>query len=951
MGATRGERAVAALLSLVTGGIFGVTVERALAEKGKHTVGALSIASAVRSAPKGFYDAFSSAYDKKEELEDRRLVLRITSLLADPLVRVTLTSRHDVEVRIEEKVENGKKRIYITFAEEGDHELLKTAWEAGKKLVPLWAEGKAVKLIKEVNNLAEVASSGSKPLEGLGGEEWERVVKAVEKTRKTVKKTAKVVAISALPTDAVLLPGDKRVYGGSSYLSQAFTYWALAKGKINLDKVYPSEEGLKPMWHVGGKYTETVNEILNKGRIVLNELLKSGVDLKTALADVNMNNELKTALEGAAGEFWRRVEELFSLWENAEKRGDVNTLNSLGKYLRVLLPLAYAVEAYRGGELSKEEAALAVICAVLYDGTVLRGEIWLTVGGPEKEESPIITRDHFTVFWLWALRELGFKPSAVYRGRGAHIIVFRGDELNELVKALVPALSTLHKLRDALAEFADAFRDVTHEVIKRKFGIEWAYDVKNERFFKKLEEVVTMAEDYVYKNVVVERGPLDASGNYPKTVVRFKLGGKEVAHITVYWTSNKLYATFSGSRKNAERLASVIRALGGEAEIKRVSEGWTIWLTTDGITAIRHDGWLKAVRGFVDELKGKGLISKERYEKIIKDIEAGPNTVKFAGVEFSAYYESNGIRVEYHPGNEASKNAVVNALKARDLKEGVHFTVTERGGYEIRMANESYTKTVEALAQSGLKEGEHYAVDGRRRVIRVKKDHKDAVANALKTIGLEEDKDFTVKSKGQYTIFITYDGLREIQRMALKGDAEAEHFIRELEDVLKRRYGDNAVNKLIEVLTPVREEERVELPLPVYDDKGNLVARIVDLKYEFVKGDQLVSQCAGEDCRLRVAVEYEIPSGERKQLKMEWYWGRVQKKKGKTTVTYYLEKAWISVKDDVEIAVLKALTGKGAKRGIVWLYADRLDALCQFKALKDAIDKWREGRPQKQEQN
>ncbi|WP_374189585.1 PaRep2b protein, partial [Pyrobaculum aerophilum] len=31
------------------------------------------------------------------------------------------------------------------------------------------------------------------------------------------------------------------------------------------------------------------------------------------------------------------------------------------------------------------------------------------------------------------------------------------------------------------------------------------------------------------------------------------------------------------------------------------------------------------------------MINKERYEKIIKDIEAGPNTVKFAGVEFSVY--------------------------------------------------------------------------------------------------------------------------------------------------------------------------------------------------------------------------------------------------------------------------------------------------------------------------
>ncbi|AAL63304.1 paREP2b [Pyrobaculum aerophilum str. IM2] len=54
--------------------------------------------------------------------------------------------------------------------------------------------------------------------------------------------------------------------------------------------------------------------------------------------------------------------------------------------------------------------------------------------------------------------------------------------------------------------------------------------------------------------------------------------------------------------------------------------------------------------------------------------------------------------------------------------------------------------------------------------------------------------------------------------------------------------------------------------------------------------------------------------------------------------------AWPTVKDDVEAAVLRTLTGK-AKRGQVYLLADQLDALRRFKALKDAIDKWRESRP------
>ncbi|WP_342635763.1 PaRep2b protein, partial [Pyrobaculum aerophilum] len=956
-----------------TGGLFGVTVERALAERGKWTVGALGIASAVRSTPSNFYNAFSSVSGDEKPSEAKKLTFRIATLLADPAMREILAGRQGVEVRVEQKTENGKKYIYITFVDKDGHELLKAPWDADRGLMPLWAEGEVVELFKEVGKLAVAVSSGSKPLEELNEEEWKKVVETVRRVKKAIEWTVKAVAIGALPTDAVLLPGSEYVRGTSSYLSQTFTYWALAKDRIGLVRVYPSEEGLKPMWRVEGKYTEAVREVLSVGRAVfenllaLNQQLKSGIDLRTALADVKMNDKLKADLEQAAGEFWSRVNELLARWkqlerevnekEDEEREKVINEIDKLGKYLRVLLPLAYAVEAYKRGELSREEAALAVIFAVLYDGTVFRGEIQLVVGGPEHEEEPIMTHNHFTVFWLWALKELGFKPSAVYRGRGSQIIAYRGDKLNELLEAITPMLPLLYQLRDAIAKFADAFRVVTHEAIKRKFGIEWAYDVRNERFFKKLEEVVTMAEDYVYRNIAVERGPLDTSGSHPKTVIRFKLDGEEIASINVYWTGKVLHAKFAGSREKAERLASILRALGGQAEVKRVGKRWVVQLYTDGIAAIRHGDWLKAVRGFVDELKDKGLISENRYDQLMRDLEAGPNTVKFAGVEFTVNYrgQSDKIHVRYHPGSEASKNAIVDTLKARGLKEGVHFTVNIVGAerYEIRVTKEAYAKAVEALAQSGLREGEHYSVYGKRREIRVRAEHKDAVINALKGAGLEEGKDFTVRSGGVYTIYITYDGLREIQRMALNGDLEAEKFIRELEDVLKRRHGDDAVKKLIEILTPAREEGTIDLPLTVYDDRGNLIARVVDLKYEFVKGKrkgrrstgQPVNQCAGEDCRLRVIVEYEV-GGERRQLKMEWYWSKVQKKKGETTVTYFFEIARPTVKDDVEVAVLKTLTGK-AKRGEVYLLADQLDALRRFKPLRDAVDKWREGRPQK----
>ncbi|WP_258871795.1 hypothetical protein [Pyrobaculum aerophilum] len=290
--ATRGERAVAALLSLITSGLFGVTVERALADRGEKIAGALSVVSAVRSTPKSFYEAFSSVSGDEKPSEAKKLAFRIAALLADPTMRTILASRQGVEVRVEERIENGKRYIYATFVENG-RELLKAVWEVGKRLIPLWAEGEAVKPIKEIAGLVEATLSGSKPLAELDEEEWKRVVEPAERVKEAVETTAKAVAIGALPTDAVLNPRRKYVFGHSSYLSQAFTYLALAGGEISLERVYPSEEGLKPMWRVEGKYTETVEEVLSRGRAALNKLLESGVDLKAFLAEVKMSNELK----------------------------------------------------------------------------------------------------------------------------------------------------------------------------------------------------------------------------------------------------------------------------------------------------------------------------------------------------------------------------------------------------------------------------------------------------------------------------------------------------------------------------------------------------------------------------------------------------------------------------------------------------------------------------------
>ncbi|WP_333639232.1 PaRep2b protein, partial [Pyrobaculum aerophilum] len=501
--ATRGERAVATLLSLVNGGLIGATIERALSVRGKHVVGALSVASAVRSAPYGFYLYFLTSGNREELSETRRIALRIVSLLSDPLVREMLNWRQDIKIRSEEKVEEDKRHVYVTFVDREGHILLKVIWEISRKIRPLKVEGEIVDIFREVANSVDAILSGSKPLVKLseeGKKAWERATTAVREVKRVIKGMAKIITIGVLPTDASLRIGYKSTGGESSSLSQAFTYYAMTDGKVSVEKIYPSEEGLKAKWYVVGRYEEVVNKILDEGYKSLKSLSNKMPDPDLLFSDINISKEFKRTLTDAAGEFRHRVTMLLNEWDKAKELKDVKTLNKLGKYLRVLLPLAYLVDAYRQGELSSEEVALAIIFAVLYDGTIYRNEIWFSVGDPEQEENPIISREHFTVFWLWALKELGFRPSAVHFGYEAHIIVFRNNELYNLLKALNPALPKLYELRNTLAEFAEAFRVVSRELVKNRFSINWAYEVKEESFFKKLERVIAMVENYTSAN-------------------------------------------------------------------------------------------------------------------------------------------------------------------------------------------------------------------------------------------------------------------------------------------------------------------------------------------------------------------------------------------------------------------------------------------------------------------
>lgn len=120
-----------------------------------------------------------------------------------------------------------------------------------------------------------------------------------------------------------------------------------------------------------------------------------------------------------------------------------------------------------------------------------------------------------------------------------------------------------------------------------------------------------MAKNFVHRHAAVERRPLGLNGRMPKAVIRFKLGGEEVAHISTNWIGRALQAQFVSSREDVKRLAAVIKAFGDLAGDKPIGAGWAVKLYADG----------------------KKPISEDRSKQ--GNIETSPNAAEFGSAEYS----------------------------------------------------------------------------------------------------------------------------------------------------------------------------------------------------------------------------------------------------------------------------------------------------------------------------
>lgn len=134
----------------------------------------------------------------------------------------------------------------------------------------------------------------------------------------------------------------------------------------------------------------------------------------------------------------------------------------------------------------------------------------------------------------------------------------------------------------------------------------------------------------------------------------------------------------------AERLASILNALGLKAEAKKRSNAWFIELATGSIVAIRRREWVEALRAYVEELYRHKVIDEKKRERLLKEIERGPKKVEIAGVEFNVRAKksrgSRYLEIVCEPVSDHTFYDSVDKLKKAGFIEGIHFTVMKPEG-------------------------------------------------------------------------------------------------------------------------------------------------------------------------------------------------------------------------------------------------------------------------------
>ncbi|WP_333639005.1 PaRep2b protein [Pyrobaculum aerophilum] len=473
--------------------------------------------------------------------------------------------------------------------------------------------------------------------------------------------------LALLATDGSYDAKRRMVQATTTSVAQAALYI-----KLGLEVKYAgygllTEEGLKPMF-IARRADEKAVERLAEGLAEAKALLKDPGRAMLLYKALDLLQEIQWNSAGAKREAAERIMTFLfrlRLGEGGEvclancQFGEPTLTAKHEAYARVVAPLLHYIarEVPKGEEERVGEEVMKFLAhAILYDGHVAPDEVYLAVGGfgakSEGKKLPMDMYDKVALYIILAAK-YGVEVKGIYVGKGEVKIHLKPEYAAWVFAAERHFFSQMLREGKAMGIGAD-------------------------HVIKKLEKIGRYVEELAEK-IRIERELREEEGK-PKLIVRFKdKSGRELAHINVGWDGESLRAVFNGARENAERLASILNALGAAAEARQHGRDWRVVLYTDSITAIRRAEWLEAVRILVEELHRRGVISNEKRKELLRELAASPNAIEIAGVEMSATAAekktgSKRLEISYQPTSAEAFEAAVKALREAGFEEGVHFT-------------------------------------------------------------------------------------------------------------------------------------------------------------------------------------------------------------------------------------------------------------------------------------
>ncbi len=510
--------------------------------------------------------------------------------------------------------------------------------------------------------------------------------KAAELAAKIEPSKAKKHQIYALLATDGSYEAEGEVNASTTSVLQAALYRRFGMEVSRTEGGNLTEDGLKPQLAAkfykesgGEKVVEMIRRDLEEGLRTLLGNAKLREELREKA--LKLLSEMKISVQGAdvTDEGRQRVEEARRKIEERIKRfltdlrlgenGSVCLVNcQFGEtaltykhepYARVIAPLVH----YIASGAPEEEVMRFLAYAVLFDGHVRTGEISLTLGNfrVASRRLPLDVYDKIALYIILAAKY----------GVGVNGVYVRGREIRLYFDA-----------EYATGVFATAWTELSR---LWRFGME--HGLYADHIFNKLDNIRRYVEEYANK-LRIEYELYSPQGVDPWVEVRFKDDrGNEIAHINIRWEGESLRAEFTGAKEKAERLASILNALGASVEAKELGGEWRVQLTTGHITAIRRVEWLEAVKALVEELHRRGMVNERQRDRLLTEINAGPNVVEIANVELSVRAPTTNkfkrLEIVYQPRSAKAFDAAVNALRDAGFVEGVHFTAKKPEGGKL----------------------------------------------------------------------------------------------------------------------------------------------------------------------------------------------------------------------------------------------------------------------------